>query len=361
MLAFHSRIARRPAGRWVDELIGQSALLECRGEAEDCVVATCGVYNQAALVFFLLGEVAAAQRVLDMQNAFLDQRRPWLPRNARLAATNQIVVNEIRIERATGSVDTALARVRAALDEARHDSWELLKREDTEQYRTQRADLQVELCKLLVKTGDIAAAEECVAIGLSDEAGWVLRGVGLECAAMIYLANSKSTPFERLLARLSPDEPARRIFLLRRVLAEAAQGGTLAAVRLAPKLAMEIKGLATRKFDYIDYLHFIDFTCDLFRSAGLGDRHREALRCLQEGARRARDIVFYCSSSARLETFGADKRPNGRFERPRALRGKCFPVFGSAEARVKIRTDQLLQQLAALQEPRLRQASAGAN
>jgi hypothetical protein len=359
MLAFHGRIARQPVGRWVDDLVGQSAALGDRQETGDTVVAACGVYNQASLVFFLLGDVPAAEAVLDMEKAFLEARRGWLPRSAYISAHNQIRVNEIRIERATGSPASALAMVRRALDEAADDRWAALKDDDLVLYRSQRADLHVELCKLLVKIGDGASAEECAQIGLADGAGKVLRGVCLESAALLYLRNAEASAFQRLLSRLPPGDPARRTLLLRRVDHDCAQGGRLAAVQLAPKLVAEVRALATKRFEFIDYLHFIDFACGLFRNAGLANFHREGLKCLREGARRSRDIVFFCASSAELaRTAGKTAAaPAGRSGR-RALSGKAYPIFAGPEARRRIATGPLLEHLSMLQQPQRAYATA---
>jgi hypothetical protein len=359
MLAFHGRIARKPAGRWVGDLLHQSEALDEQAETRESVVATCGVYNQASLVFFLLGDVPKAAGVLDMQKAYLERRRSWLQPGAYLAAMHQIRVNEIRIERVAGSPAAALASVRRALAEGRDETREALKQDDPELYRSHEADLQVELCKLLVKIGDAASAEECVRIGLSEDTGQVQRAVCLESAALLYLANGQSTPFQRLLSRLPQGDPARRIFLLRRVEHESSEGGALAAIQLAPKLLSEVRALAAKEFDFIDYLHFIDFACSLFRTIGLRQYHREALRCLRLGARRARDIVFYCSSSAQLAAFDAGPAAGERIARKRAFSRRCYPVFGGPEARRKIGTDRLLDRLTQLQTPQRAAAGTG--
>jgi hypothetical protein len=357
MLAFHGRIARRPAGRWVADLSRQAAALDPRRETPDAVTATCGIYNQTSLVFFLLGDVAAAARVLEMQKEYLEHRRGWLRPSAYIVATNQIRVNEIRIARASGAPERALAAVRRALDEQADERWDALKREDLELYRSQKADFQVELCKLLVKTGGPGAAAECADIGLSEGTGKVQRSVCLESAALLYLGNGDSTPFQRLLSRLPQGDPARRIILLRRVDHECSGGGALAAIQLAPKLLAEIRGLAAREFEFVDYLHFIEFACGLFRNAGLAQYHREGLKCLRQGARRARDIIFYCSSTAQLAAL-RDDAAGARLARKQAFARTCYPVFAGADARQRIGTDRLIERLEMLRLPQRSCAAA---
>lgn len=344
LLSFHGRIPRRPASRWLEDL--QRSVRDIQRldtSASERFDDTLVIFNQFALVLFLMRNRNGAERVLALQSRFLDQVANEVEWPRIVAARCQIDINKVRILRATGASDEAIFAVRSLLHQ--QGMWRDLSQYNITLHESVYGDVTLELCKLFLHRGGAQlhqVLEELYEIAGQEHGGRNLRTAAIECAGILLLRHKEIDAFGRLIESDMAKGDARELLQTRKLSYVIRATPQPYLIGMMPLFLDKIKKLSIMGGEYIDHLIYIDFIRDIFAAAGMRELEIEALRALEKGARSRRDLPLFCYSKSRLQLLesGHESDPNKHY-----FPNGAFPIFKSASDRVQVMIDRLFESL----------------